>query len=300
MVQNVLKPLESDLLHHNVRAYLDCIARCNSYDPSSLLPFEIDEKIIGYITKGLFKHLSQKFGDTFLLKNEVIRFSSSLTGFEERTDFFDSVISTLLSEGLIETPHDEYYAVMENFGDAPLFKIKRGATAYFGFKNYGIHVNAYVRRPDGLYMWIAKRSSKKIVAPGKLDQLVAGGQSYGLTVQANLLKEAYEEAGLSREDLSKAVSTGVLRYKRQTGFKYRRDFIFTYDVELAPDIEPENKDGEVESFHLLSLRQVIDFLAAPDDFKFNSALVVIDFLIRHGIITPDEKDYFLLTQKLYA
>ena len=38
-----------------------------------------------------------------------------------------------------------------------------------------------------------------------------------------------------------------------------------------------------------------------DDFKFNCALVVIDFLIRHGLLTPDdEPDYLRLVSGLHA
>jgi hypothetical protein len=35
-----------------------------------------------------------------------------------------------------------------------------------------------------------------------------------------------------------------------------------------------------------------------DDFKFNCSLVVIDFLIRHGVITPADPDYFDLVTGL--
>ena len=34
------------------------------------------------------------------------------------------------------------------------------------------------------------------MAPGQLDNLIAGGQPVGLTLEQNLIKEAYEEAGV--------------------------------------------------------------------------------------------------------
>jgi hypothetical protein len=39
---------------------------------------------------------------------------------------------------------------------------------------------------------------------------------------------------------------------------------------------------------------------AGDDFKFNCALVVIDFLIRHGLIAPDHPDYVALVRGLHG
>jgi hypothetical protein len=36
------------------------------------------------------------------------------------------------------------------------------------------------------------------------------------------------------------------------------------------------------------------------DFKFNCALVVIDFLIRHGYIKPEDEDYLKLIDGLHG
>ena len=36
-----------------------------------------------------------------------------------------------------------------------------------------------------------------------------------------------------------------------------------------------------------------------DDFKFNCHLVIIDFLIRHGLIGPDHPDYLDLISGLH-
>jgi hypothetical protein len=39
------------------------------------------------------------------------------------------------------------------------------------------------------------------------------------------------------------------------------------------------------------IADVIDRVAATKDFKFNVALVNIDFMVRHGFVTPDDPDY---------
>jgi hypothetical protein len=71
----------------------------------------------------------------------------------------------------------------------------------------------------------------------------------------------------------------------------RNDTMFVYDLELPADFKPVNNDGEIASFRLMELDEVAEILAAGEDFKFNVALVLIDFLIRHGHLTPEHPDY---------
>jgi hypothetical protein len=74
--------------------------------------------------------------------------------------------------------------------------------------------------------------------------------------------------------------------------------LFNYDLELPPEFIPVNSDGEIEEFFLWPIRRVIDELAGAADFKFNVAFVIIDFLIRHGFVGPEEPDYLFLVRAL--
>ena len=47
---------------------------------------------------------------------------------------------------------------------------------------YGVHINGYVETPDGLELWVARRSKDKPTWPGKLDHIVAGGQVCGCSL----------------------------------------------------------------------------------------------------------------------
>jgi hypothetical protein len=84
----------------------------------------------------------------------------------------------------------------------------------------------------------------------------------------------------------------------ETGLK--PDVMLCYDLELPEDFAPRNTDGEVESFALLPAAEVARLVRDTGEFKLNCNLVVIDFLIRHGILTPDEPDYIALVQGLRA
>lgn len=54
------------------------------------------------------------------------------------------------------------------------------------------------------------------------------------------------------------------------------------------------QDGEVESFRRLPIAKVAALVAGTDEFKDNCNLVIIDFLIRHGQIVPEQPGYLAL------
>ncbi|XP_035769514.1 thiamin pyrophosphokinase 2 [Neolamprologus brichardi] len=66
---------------------------------------------------------------------------------------------------------------------------------------------------------------------------------------------------------------------------------FVFDLELPLEFKPIIGDGEVQEFYLLPIDKVKELLAT-DDFKPNSAMVVLDFLIRHSYIDPDTEPYY--------
>ena len=68
--------------------------------------------------------------------------------------------------------------------------------------------------------------------------------------------------------------------------------MFCYDLEMPADFTPVNQDGEIDSFELWPLDAVAARVRDSFDFKYNCNLAIIDFLIRHGHITPEnEPDY---------
>ena len=168
--------------------------------------------------------------------------------------------------------------------DGPvLATIDRGALPSFGIAAVGVHVNGLVRRRDGLHLWVARRAADKALDPGKLDHIVAGGVSAGMTPMETLIKEAEEEAAIPPELASRAVARSTISYTmlRQEGL--RRDLLHCYDLELPEEFIPQAADGEVESFELWPIRQALDTVMAGDAFKFNVNLVLIDLFARLGL-----------------
>lgn len=148
-------------------------------------------------------------------------------------------------------------------------------------------------------MWIGRRSPNKHTYPGLLDNTVAGGLPYGMPARACLAKECEEEAGITPDWSGAAIPVGAITYCAETKEGLRPDVLFCYDLELSGDFRPACRDGEIEEFRLVPIDEVAATVRDTEQFKFNCNLVIIDFLIRHGFIGPDEPDYVAIAQGLH-
>jgi 8-oxo-dGTP pyrophosphatase MutT (NUDIX family) len=186
------------------------------------------------------------------------------------------------------TPRGEAFDVRETPDSPALTQLDRGAVPVFGVLAWGVHLNGIVRRSDGLHLWVARRARDKRLDPGKLDHVVAGGAPAGMALHEVLAKEAEEEAGLSGTLIASAQRVATLSYIMDRPEGLRRDVIACYDLVLPEAVQPRPLDGEVESFELWPINEVIDRVQRTDDFKFNVNLVLIDLFLRLGLVPEGE------------
>ncbi|KAK9324039.1 NUDIX hydrolase domain-like protein [Lipomyces orientalis] len=190
------------------------------------------------------------------------------------------------------------------------FTIERSACPLFGLVTYGVHMTAYVAASDSkpLRIWVPRRSRTKATYPSMLDNTVAGGIGYPYGVFDTLIKECGEEAGFDSDlIIQRARSVGNVSYYYirtssaggESGFS-QPEVQYCYDLELAEDTPPPRPvDGEAEDFYLWDLERVKEELAAGN-YKPNTALVTLDFLVRHGVITPEnEPSYLEITSRMH-
>jgi 8-oxo-dGTP pyrophosphatase MutT (NUDIX family) len=277
-------------------SFLDRIRTCQVFSPDDYLPFRVDGGRVGWVRPAMAEAL-RKHADVFAVSADAVDLAPDIAGFAARSSAVAAVIRSLIDEAVLDGWRGEAYAVGPRFA-APLFTIDRGAVPPFGVRGYGVHLNGYVRRGGELSMWIGRRSPTKRTAPNKLDQLVAGGQPASLTPRENLVKEAAEEASIPRALALKAIPVGAITYCTEREDGLRNDVLFVYDLEVPEDFTPRNTDGELTGFELLPLAEVMELVRTTDAFKFNCALVVIDFLIRHGLIAPEHPEYLDLVAGL--
>jgi 8-oxo-dGTP pyrophosphatase MutT (NUDIX family) len=260
-----------------------------TWDESKLRPLWIEGRIMGWPTLRVADELAKL--PHFRLHGGSLRLSPQVAGFERMTQVFDEAADALLKSGHLPKKRKERYPLLRRFSETPLAAVDRGLVAVLGLRSFGIHVNGFVRGADGISMWVGKRAKDKATAPGKLDHLIAGGQPLGLSLADNLVKEAWEEAGMQAEMARRAKSVGLLSYKTVFTDGQRDDVLFCFDLEVPEGWTPEPQDDEVEHFELWPLARVIDRLEKSDDFKFNVGLVLVDFLMRHGYLAPSDPGY---------
>ncbi len=279
-------------------SYLERIEEVNRYDLSGFRPWWVGTERLGWI-KPAFAAALADYPAVFAVDETAVRLQPRLDDPRQRTAAVAEVVADLHRRGVIAHWYDEPYPVNTGFGTPARLLLERAAVPFFGVRAYGVHVNGIVPRDDGLWMWVARRSRSKPNFPGMLDNFVAGGQPAGLDLLANVVKECGEEAGVPPALARLAQPVGELRYCVETPTGLKPDTIFAFDLELPPDFVPHAADGEVESFELLPLAAVAERVRNTREFKPNCNLVVIDFLLRHHVIAPDDPQRLALQQALH-
>jgi 8-oxo-dGTP pyrophosphatase MutT (NUDIX family) len=272
------------------------IRHCNEYRPEHFLPLWRGGARIGLVRRDNAEAL-RRFGDVFAVEAEAVHLIAP-GDFAALSGAVDAVVERLVAEGKLAKWRNEFFSITPRWGEPPLFRLDRGAVSFFGVRAYGVHLNGYRRDGDALKLWIGKRAADKQVAPGKLDNLVAGGIGNGHGLIATLVKEAEEEAAMPPEVVARAVPTGALSYRMENRYGVRNDVLFLYDLELPAEFTPRNIDGEIVEFRLMDAPDVLERVRRTDDFKFNVNLVLIDFALRHGIVQPEDPEYLDLVTGL--
>jgi len=273
------------------------IAICNAWEPGKFLPFLHEKARLGLIRRDNAERL-RRFPKLFEVRGDAVNVIAS-GGPKAISAAIDDAVEELVSLGVIAKWRNEFFAVAERWGAKLHFTLDRGAVPFFGVKAYGVHLNGYRRVGKNLKLWIGTRAAGKLVAPSKLDNIVAGGIGVKYGLEETLLKEAAEEAAMPKRLASRAVAVGAVSYRMETKTGLRNDVLFLYDVETPADFKPCNTDGELVAFDLMDARDVVTRMRKTDDFKFNVNLVNIDFALRHGVIGPEDPEYLDLVTGLH-
>jgi 8-oxo-dGTP pyrophosphatase MutT (NUDIX family) len=190
-----------------------------------------------------------------------------------------------------------------------VLNVDRCAIPLFGFPTYASHLSVYREDEDGLFIWAARRAPSKSLYPNKLGVTVAGGIQSGETPFECIIREAYEEASLPTDlTRNKARSAGVVTYVTTTDASsisnsdpglIRAEVQFQYEMKVGPDVVPTVNDGEASDISLYSLddvKRAID----EGDFTPGNACFILDFFIRHGLVTPEnELNYAEIVRRLH-
>lgn len=272
-------------------SFLDRIAECNRHDPALYAPFRIGGAEVGRLRRDRLAMLAEApVRDSLVLSDRGAELAPGLVDAESRGAALDGIVRFMSARGACDPWRDEPFPVGVRFGDE-ICRVDRAGVELFGVAARGVHVNGYVETEAGLSLWIPRRSPAMLVCPGKLDSMAAGGHPAGAGVLETLAREADEEAGVPLALAKKAAPAGSVSYALDGPHGLKRSTLFVFDLAVPPGFAPVNRDGEVADFALLPVEEVMRRVAQTRDFKFDSALVAIDFFVRRGLVPRDGPDY---------
>ena len=246
-------------------------------------PFLIDGVLVGSVATAHVSAL-QAWPHDFRIEDSGVQLVAV-----ERDAALARVNATLREQGLIAGWRNETYAIVERLGARPLALIERAASRFWGTLTFGAHANGYVADMHGrpTHLWIARRALTKATDPGKLDNLVGGGVPFGQTPFEALVREGFEEAGLSTALMQRAVPGRVIELACDIAEGFMHEQLHSFDLHLPADVTPVNQDGEVAELRCLPVAEAIE-LAAGDTMTVDAALVTLDFALRHRLLGGDE------------
>jgi 8-oxo-dGTP pyrophosphatase MutT (NUDIX family) len=258
-------------------AWLDETLR---FEPGTLLPFVVDGDRVGWVRDDLRELLGSRWSSVFVLREGELRLHERFDTPSSRTQAMAEVLTSLRETGWVHGWRDEHYMVYGEIDGSPKFSMERAAVKRFGVRGHATHVNGVVRTATGISLWIARRSVSKAVDPGRFDNIVGGGIEASSTVEATLVKECWEEAGIAADLARRAVPVAGVCFECHDPEGVDANQLFAFDLELAPDFVPVNQDGEVQGFELVPSDRVLEMIETPELMTVDAALVTLACLER--------------------
>ena len=88
------------------------------------------------------------------------------------------------------------------------------------------------------------------------------------------------------------MAVGVVSYVLEQPKAITPEVQFIFDLEVPHDFVPKAMDGEVGSFTLFTIEEIKKKIVT-EEYKPNCAMIIVDFLIRRGLITVENEPNYL-------
>ncbi|MEM5425567.1 MULTISPECIES: NUDIX hydrolase [Paraburkholderia] len=278
---------------------LPCIIDARRFDAGAHLPFHIGDERVGWIRENDVARLA-RWPDVFEIDGDAdsarVTLAPHFDSVDARSAALGSVIGALAAQGHIPGWRNETYAIRNTFDAPPLAFIERAASRFFGTMTYAVHLNGVVEyadsgaagvgAPGAPQLWIARRSDTKATDPGMLDNVVAGGIGWGFGIEATLVKECWEEAGIAEELAREARAGRTVHVLQSLPEGTQAEQIFIYDLVLPADFVPHNQDGEVGEHRLARIDEAARWIE-EGAMTVDASLATLDCLLRRRWIDED-------------
>jgi len=204
----------------------------------------------------------------------------------ERDERLAEIHAELRAAGLIVAWRDEPYPLRGRDGTVH-GTIERAASRFWGTLTLGAHCNGYVADAAGrpTHLWIARRADTKPTDPGRLDNLVGGGVPSGQGPREALIREGWEEAGLTPAQMHGARAHEVIELDCDIPEGRQLEHLHVFDLALPAGLTPRAVDGEVAWHRCMPVGEAIE-RAAAGELTTDAALVTLAFALRWRLLEP--------------
>lgn len=251
--------------------YQQLIKRIQQLPPVGSRPLTVAGRVAGWITAKATGHLEGLPG--IHIGDEAVHITASLPKRLPLDAVMAQLAAALKDTGCLRGWRNE---LLDVYGEGRrLAAMERAAMRPLGLLTKAVHLNAW--SPDGR-LWVARRALDKSTDPGMWDTLVGGLAGAGENLDTALLRESYEEAGLSAADIqNREPMRIILRMHRRLPEGYQVEDVLVSDCVLAESVSPQNMDGEVSEVRLVTVEEL---WAMVEDGAFTreAELVILDGL----------------------
>ena len=254
-------------------AWLDA-ARAHANRPTLRLrmPFVVDGEDVGSVETQVMDRIAEHLpGGHRLYFHDYAWRLKSASG--DATAAMNALAQAMRELQLNGPWRNEQLAVCNEAGKR-IGTIERGLVRPLGIETLAVHLVGLA--PDDR-MWVQQRSFNKPNNPGMWDTLMGGMVSAQDSLEQALERETWEEAGLRITDLLSVRHGGHVNFaqpaEEENNAGYMRERIDWFSATVPAHLQPNNQDGEVERFELLSLDEVQQRLTRAE-FTPEAALIL--------------------------
>lgn len=248
--------------------------------PSHWKLIKLNQETVGYLCPTDFETIR-----TFLDQNDLHGISIYGEHLQlerilpiELNQALDQLVLYLKQQQLVPGWRDEMYSWHDENGHER-FRIERAAFRTLGLHSRACHINGYT--VDG-HLWLGRRSADKATDPNMLDNMAAGGLCADETILQCSYRELWEEAGMAPEVSRTLEPIGKIQVRRTIEPSGLHDeSLFTFDLALPQELEPQNYDGEVAAFTRMNYLEAADAVLAGE-LTPDASVVTADFLLRRA------------------
>lgn len=256
------------------KRYGRLVPRIQHLPPSGSRPLTVTGRVAGWITPRATRALAAL--DGVRIEPEAVCIDAVAAGKRLVINEVLAQAAVLMQEaGCLRAWRDELLDVVGE--GKTLGVIERAAIRPLGMLTRAVHLNAWT--PDGR-LWIALRSATKSTDPNMWDTLVGGLAVAGESLDASLLRESEEEAGLLPQHLAQRSKLRViLRMHRRLPEGYQVEDVLVSECVLDESVPMSNQDGEVAEIRAVTIEEAWDMIQAGQ-FTVEAELVVVEGLMR--------------------